>query len=271
MTSRLLRLRYAGRCSSCSAGVPAGSFASYDSETRLVTCGDCLARASSAVGRRPDAGVPGASARREFDRRTSRRDARVRSAHPRLGSLILAVSQQPQSTRAFAQGGAGEFRLGQLLDTVAATGEVVVLHDRKITRPRGQIDHVVVGPAAVYVVDAKNYTGKVHLRSLGPFGLGTKQLYVGRRDCSRLALAMEKQVSAVQAALSGLGEAVGVPIVPVLAFVHAEWPLWFPPDLFAGVRIEGESTARLVRAFGPVGENNRLVIAHRLAQRLPAA
>lgn len=271
MTSRLIRLRYPGTCASCSTAVPAGSYAAHDRATRTITCADCVARESVAKGIRPDAGTAGSSARREYERRTSRREDRIRRKHPRLGGLILAVTEQPQSTRAFAQGGVGETRLGSLLDQAASTGEVVVLHDRKISRPRGQIDHIVIGPAGVYVIDAKNYTGKVQLRSIGPFGIGTKQLYVGRRDCSHLALAMGKQVAAVQAALADLNEAIGVTVQPVLAFVDAQWPLLFSPDLFAGVRIEGESAARLVRSAGPLTEQRRLVIAHRLAQRLPAA
>jgi hypothetical protein len=271
MGVRVLKLRYAGKCSSCSGAVPAGATAQYDSASRAVTCQDCVARSASSEGLHPDPGTAGASARREFARRSARREQRIRQAHPRLGGLILALTDEPQSTRAFAQGGAGESRLGRLLDKAAAAGDVFVLHDRKIAKPRGQVDHIAIGPAGVYVIDAKNYTGKVHLRSDGPFGLGAKQLYVGRRDCSKLALAMPKQVAAVRVALAGLDEAVGVEVIPVLAFVDAEWPLLFPPDVFAGVRIEGESAAKIVRADGPLSAHTRGQLAHRLAARLPAA
>lgn len=271
MSTRLLRLRYAGTCARCARSLRAGCTARYAAADKSITCEDCIARESSMNGVAPDAGTAGASARREYERRTARREARIRTSHPRLGGVILALADEPQSTRAFAAGGRGESRLGRLFDEIAATGEVVVLHDPRVLRPPGQIDHIVVGPAAVYVVDAKNYSGQVIVRSTGLLGLGAKHLYVGRRDCSKLAVAMSKQTRAVHAALAGLDEAVGVPIVPVLAFVDAEWPLLFAPDVFADVRVEGESVTRLVHQPGQIAAADRLVIAHRPAQRLPRA
>lgn len=268
-----MKLRYAGRCTVCTSPLAAGVQALYDPTTRLVTCVDCVARNQIASGTAtaPDAGVAGASTQREFERRRAKREARIRSAHPKLGGLILSLTDEPQSTRAFKVGGAGETKLGRHFDRLVAAGEVVALHDRKIINPRGQIDHVVIGPAGVYVVDAKNYTGRVHIRSTGPFGMGERLLYVGRRDCSRLADGMAKQVTAVREALAGLPEAEGVTVTPVLAFVDADWPLLFPPDEFRRVRIEGESVAKLVRAPGSLESQRRLLLAHRLAAQLPQA
>lgn len=58
----------------------------------------------------PDPGLPGASARREHERRRASREAKVRAAHPRLGWMILALSSDPQSTTAWATGAVGEER-----------------------------------------------------------------------------------------------------------------------------------------------------------------
>ena len=273
VSARLMKLRYAGRCATCTAVLAAGVRAQFDPTTRRVTCVDCVTRSEIASGTAvaPDAGVAGGSAHREFDRRSAKREARIRAAHPKLGGLILALTDEPQSTRAFKIGGAGETKLGRHFDRLAAAGDIVALHDRKIIKPRGQVDHVVIGPAAVYVVDAKNYNGRVHIRSTGPFGMGEQLLYVGRRDCSRLADAMAKQVTAVREALAGLPEAEGVTVTPVLAFVDADWPLLFPPDAFRGVRIEGESVVKLVRAPGELDRRCRMLLGHRLAARLPSA
>ena len=273
VSPRLMKLRYAGRCAICSSELAAGLKAQYDPTSRLITCVDCVTRDQIASGTAiaPDTGLAGASAQREFDRRRAKREARIRSAHPKLGGLILSLTNEPQSTRAFKIGGAGETKLGRHFDRLATAGEIVALHDRKIIKPRGQIDHVVIGPAAVYVVDAKNYTGRVHVRSAGPFGLGERQLYVGQRDCSRLADAMAKQTTAVREALAGLPEAEGVRITPVLSFVDADWSLLFPPDAFRGVRVEGESVVKLVRAPGELDAKRRMLLGHRLAARLPSA
>jgi hypothetical protein len=100
-------------------------------------------------------GVAGGSARQEFARRHSRREGRIREAHPRLGGLILALSDDPQSTRAWQSGATGERKLGEKL--VSLGDSIVALHDRQVPRSRANIDHLVVGPAGVYVIDAKRY------------------------------------------------------------------------------------------------------------------
>lgn len=79
----------------------------------------------------PDQRAPamaGESAQREYDRRSSNREQRILEAHPKLGRLLLAVFNEPASTRVWAQGAAGERAVAAKLD--ALTGEhVVALHD----------------------------------------------------------------------------------------------------------------------------------------------
>lgn len=57
---------------------------------------------------RPRPASGGASAQREYDKRAGRREQQVRTQHPKLGGLLLAVSKEPASTRVWAQGAAGE-------------------------------------------------------------------------------------------------------------------------------------------------------------------
>jgi hypothetical protein len=60
-----------------------------------------------------DSGVAGASALREYERRKSKRETRIRQAHPKIGGLMLALSDDPQSTRAWQTGARGEVVLGR--------------------------------------------------------------------------------------------------------------------------------------------------------------
>lgn len=76
-----------------------------------------------------DPGTPGESARREFEGRHRARQERVRAKHPKLGGLILALSEDPQSTRAWEVGAVGEERLGRRLTELAGDA-LRVLHDR---------------------------------------------------------------------------------------------------------------------------------------------
>jgi hypothetical protein len=78
-----------------------------------------------------EVGVGGASARREHERRKATREARIRTAHPRIGGLVLALSDDPQSTTAWAVGVRGEELLAKSLDGLADQG-VLTLHDRRI-------------------------------------------------------------------------------------------------------------------------------------------
>ncbi len=100
------------------------------------------------------------------------------------------------------------------------------------------------------MVDAKNYRGTIEVRDVGGLFKIDKRLYVGRRDCSKLADNMGWQVAAVVKALAGVALDVQPSVVPVLCFIDGEWPLLFPPEQFEGVRLEGRKSIKKLLA-GP--------------------
>lgn len=53
-------------------------------------------------------GRAGSSARREYERRRQSRERLTRERHPRIGGLLLALRDEPQSERSWAVGAAGE-------------------------------------------------------------------------------------------------------------------------------------------------------------------
>lgn len=188
----------------------------------------------------PDPGVAGGSAQREYERRVAGREKRVKQRFGRrLGKVILAVTAEPAPSTAWARGAEGERELAEALLGVAG---VRVLHDRRIPGTRGNIDHVVVGPAGVFVVDAKRYVGLIKVRNVGGLLRRDERLYVGRRDCSKLAHGMAWQVDAVRSAMASI-EPVP-PVTPVLCFVRGEWPLFGRAGAYAGVRLEGTKSLR---------------------------
>ncbi|WP_220488268.1 nuclease-related domain-containing protein [Tessaracoccus sp. MC1756] len=250
-----MRLRYAGTCSSCGSALSAGTTADYDRSSKTVACVTCppqvplrpadptapgvvvdetiAAVAADAVRPGPDVekvpslgvvdGQGGASAAAEYQRRHAARAERVLGNHPRMGRFLLAVFDDPQSTRAWSVGAEGERMLGGMLASMAADS-LRVLHDRRIPRTRANIDHLVVCPSGVFVVDAKRYrNARPALRVEG--GLlrpRTESLTVGGRDRTALVTGMQKQVDLVRAALAERPE---VPVRGVLCFVDADWPL----------------------------------------------
>ena len=211
------------------------------------------------VERPEDSGIAGASAQREYEARRSRRRERVRGRLGNvLGEVLLAVTNEPQSTRAWAQGAAGEAKLAAALVGVP---NLMVLHDRRVHKTKGNIDHLLTA-GGVFVVDAKNYRGRIEVRNLG-FFKADKHLFVGRRDCSKLAENMRWQVDAVLGALSAQ-PGTPPPVTPVLCFVDGDWPLLWPPSEFKGVRLEGIRSIKKLLGSAPTLDAGAIDRIHRV-------
>src|SRR3954469_24265372 len=226
MSEKLLRLRYPATCSSCSGTLAKGTEANWNRETKTATCAICLgapavatAAAADAIGR----GEAGGSAAREWRQRHDRREQAIRSRYGTLSGVVLALSNDPHSTAAWAHGANGERALGKLLDPLRDEG-LAVLHDRRIPRSNANIDHLVVAPWGVFVVDAKNYKGRVETRDRGGFFSTDHRLYVGGRDKTALVAGMTKQAQAVRAALEV--EDAPLQICKTICFVEADWSLF---------------------------------------------
>ena len=251
----------------CGARLDRGTEALYEEATKKVRCVECNSDGST---RDIDSGSAGASAHREYERRRAAREARVKAQLGNvIGGLALAISGDPQSTRAWERGSIGEQKLAEALAGVAG---LTLLHDRRVRGTRGNIDHIVISPAGVFVVDAKRYTGLIRIRDRGGLFSRDDRLYVGSRDCSALATNMDWQVLAVKDALTAAGiEPSAVPVTPVLCFVDGEWPLILPPESYKGVRLEGKRSIRKLVGGSRVLDDDRVErIAHVLAIALPA-
>ena len=257
--------------------LPAKAEAVYELATKTVRCISHEERAAEAlpVVTAPDLAVPevvdpgtaGASARREFERRKTAREERIRTKHPKLGGLILAVCEEPQSTTAWNTGALGEEKLGRGLDRLACE-TLRLLHDRRLPKSRANIDHLAVTPTGVYVIDAKKYRGRPQLKIEGGlFRPRVERLLVGSRDCTKLVDGVLKQVYVVREILEP-----DVPVHGVLCFVEADWPLLggnfttrdvhtlWPKKLYPELRAEGPLTADTIAE-----------IQRTLARALPAS
>lgn len=238
---RQIRVRYGGTCVICGVGLPVGSQALWHRPTKTMRCVRCPTDLPKADPPPIKVGVAGASALREYERREAKRETAVKERFgERVGALALAVTPVPQSTLAWKQGARGESALARSLADVPG---IRVLHDRRVPRTRGNIDELVVAPAGVFVIDAKKLSGRIEVRDVGPLFNREERLYIGSRDRSKLAENMRWQVDAVRAALASIGRH-DLPVRPALCFIGGDWPLLFPPDSFAGVRLESPRSLR---------------------------
>ena len=276
-----LALRRRGACDTCSTVLEVGTRAVWNSESRQLRCLPCARSQHAALVDRPTTPMlsavihgGGVSAQNEYDRRSSRREQQIRSQHPRLGNLLVALTDNPSSTRVWAQGAAGERAVAARLDALSGD-QVLALHDRRLRRPdgtlsRANIDHIAVTGTGVWVIDAKTHQGALEVRRTGGiFSPRTESLYINGRDRTSLVHGLLKQVDAVRRELDSAH--VAVPVRGALCFVGTELP-WFGNSSIVGVPLVGlRGLAKLLRADGELAAAERANVASFLDQRFPPA
>lgn len=217
-----------------------------------------------------DVGTAGASARKEHQRRQQRREQQIEEKWGTgfFGHVAKTLSDDPQSTTAWKTGAEGEERLAAMLSQRLGSS-AVLLHDRRVPRTRGNIDHIAIAASGVWVIDAKKYKGKVERRDKGSFFKNDYRLYVNGRDQSKRVEGMAWQRDAVVAALQ---DTVNVPVRCALTFVNAEWPIIFKkPHKFGDVTVcWPRKLADLIAEPGLLSPDDVQPIARVLAKRLPA-
>ena len=230
-----LKLRRDGVCATCDLPLQAGTVALWSASQRIVSClahtptADSIpkndgqkvpapTKSDSAISQ----GLAGGSARAENERRIKAREESVTKRFPRAGKFILALTNEPQSTRAWEIGAEGEVAIGKHLDSLATKYNFRVLHDRLIPHSRANIDHLAITKYGVFVIDAKNYQGVVRVKdNSGIFEKSAPELWVGKRNCMKLVAGVKKQTSIVNEILQD--NAIKFPVVGVLAFYAADW------------------------------------------------
>ena len=135
MGTKAMKLRRNDSCLCCSVPIPAGTPALWDATDKEVTCLACIGAltahdavvdpattappaglASMPVDSRAiDVGDPGRSAREEHARRQSKQKANIEQkwGTGRIGKVAKFLSDEPQTTKAWAQGATGEERIAQ--------------------------------------------------------------------------------------------------------------------------------------------------------------
>jgi hypothetical protein len=234
----------------------------WDSVAKIASCLACAPDEPTY-----DTGVAGASAAAEGARRRQRRVEAVRREH---GDHAAAVAEAVAST-SWEKGSNGEFRLAEFIQRKAGD-RVIPLHDRLIPGTRATIDHLWIAPTGVWVVDAKSYKGKVVKRDVGPFWRTEYKVYVGGRDRTKLASAMQFQLNAVLAALRPDPKAQGIDVHTALCFVNSDWGLFdFPFQVGSVWVLDPGALRKRLKKDGPLSREQMERLAKRLALSLPPA
>lgn len=134
-----------------------------------------------------------------------------------------SLASEPMRIRkeARAKGLVGEEGIGALLEELANKFGLIVLHDLSMPGTKANIDHILIQRRAVFVIDAKNYEGRVNIKKDSK---GIMQLYVGGTKRTLLAAKLKSYSDRIEKYLKV--EGITVRVVPLLAFYKAS----FHPD-----------------------------------------
>jgi hypothetical protein len=132
---------------------------------------------------------------------------------PRAGLAGLAAAvlvgwrlrfRPSEQARAWQRGAAGERQTARLLNRLGRDG-YQVLHDLAMPDSPANVDHLVVGPSGVFVIDSKRWTGQVHQ---GSDGLIWHNHY-----------RLDRTLATIRWQALTLGHLLGVPVAPLIC-VH---------------------------------------------------
>lgn len=152
---------------------------------------------------------------------TARETALGAAAAAVLAALVLRPERDPER---WLRGSAGEAATARLLEGLPAP-RWAVMHDLAVPGSRANIDHLVIGPTGVWVIDTKTRRGQP--------SLGLRTLRVGGRPLDSGPVAFEAQV---------VSDRLGVRARPLVAAHGLDLPR-------RGVRSRG---VRVVAAAGLV-------------------
>jgi hypothetical protein len=127
---------------------------------------------------------------------------------------MAEMSAIPAELGAWRMGTHAEDHTARALAELEAEG-FIVLHDRRKPGSTGNIDHVIVGPTGVFVVETKTYSGPLSIRG--------DDVFVGGRRRTDMVLEARSEAEVVQAVLEIAGGNVSV--TPILCIHRAEMPL----------------------------------------------
>jgi hypothetical protein len=115
-------------------------------------------------------------------------------------------------TRAWQRGAAGELHVARLLEPLVQQGWGIN-YDLRVPGSKANIDHVVIGPPGIFVIDAKHYSGRLRLSRDG-------LLWHGRYLLSPALSTVRWEADKLQARIG----AADIAVVPVVAVVGTTVP-----------------------------------------------
>ena len=191
-----------------------------------------------------------------------------RLAAPRLGLVVGALAaiavgwglrfRPSPDAIAWRRGAAGERRTARLLSPLERQGWAV-LHDLAVPGSRANLDHLVIGPGGVFVVDSKQYRGRLQLDPSG-------RLWHGRYPLAPALRAVEFEADRAAQILADPQV-----VVPIVAVHGAQVP-WGKMVTQCVPVVSARRLPSMLRALpGVLGPERVAAVAHQARIRFRAA
>ena len=194
MTWESKPLRYGGICDSCGAKIDVRSTGWHDPDLKKVRCASC--------GPLAEVDVAG--------------ETHEMSPDPIGGSAALREGRSRHDHK-WVKGAAGEYLMDQSLRN-RLSKDAVILTDRQIPGTKANIDHLVVASSGVWIIDTKNWKGRIEYKGSSSFSTDPR-LYVAGKDRTAVVEAMYAMVIPVAKAIDNRS----VPVNPALVFIDGDW------------------------------------------------
>jgi len=173
--------------------------------------------------------------------------------------MLHRLLRTPADVHAWRRGALGEPRTAMLLRSLERRG-YVLLHDLAIPASRANLDHLLVGPTGVWLLDSKNWRGHVGVDETG-------LLWHGHQPAADTLRTLWWEVAQVDLALAAAGFTLGAR--PVLAVTGA----WLAAPLVdaRGVTVTHPALLAEIVHTAPIvlPQQNVPVVAAALRERFP--
>lgn len=262
--ARTQRLRRAARCCICRIELEKGAEVRWDPDTTTATCAGCRDGAG-----RIDLGDPATSAPLRDAPDLDLGAGPEVDEPPSFLRRLLHRAGPSESHGLLAAGALGQEQLSTALAKLKEDG-IFGLHGRRLPGSAATLDHLVVTPARVWVLDAQRCRGLTELAVDGEPGPGQRLVVNGQRRTAEL-VRLQRHVERVRTSLRDAG-VKEVPIRGALCFVDTKLRRGQPSFVARGhvVCQPRDLKQHLVEA-GPFDGEDRLAILRLLARRFPPA
>lgn len=133
-------------------------------------------------------------------------------------AVTLVGARRPGGAAARRRGVAGGRGTGRILAPLERNG-YHVLHDRSLPHGRADIDHLVIGPPGVVVVDSRSWPRRAEVRQRDG------QVWIGERPAMEVLRPLVHETEQISEALArSLGRSV--PVVALVAVHGGRLPRW---------------------------------------------